>query len=182
MAHTIAKNKVLELLSKTYYDVPTWMLFQVIVPLLLVGLAVLPLRLVEQIRSAYAYIFGNGAFFIFAVLLLVGVFTLIIQARSFSTKLEAGIKLSYVWGEGLTMVVAIIFVYCYAVNVSTIYDSAIVRKMELQELLVRLRRWSLYGLVGAGGAILFGLCELLATRRALLKARTQPGVRARLQI
>lgn len=171
MALTIRKSEVLKILSETYHDIPTWMLFQVILPLLLIGLAVLPLWIVQRIKSAYAYIFGNGAFFIFAILLLTGVFSTVIQARNFSTRLGRSIKLSYLWAEGLIMLVAFIFVFLYAVNICHIYDCAIVEKISLSEVLIKLRKWSWYGLIGAGSAIFFVLFELLATKKAILKAR-----------
>ena len=166
-------------LAQTYYDVPTWMVFQVIVPLVLVGLAVVPLWVGEQIKSAYAYIFGNGAFFIFAILLSVDVLSMIIEARTFSTRLEREIKLSHLWGEGLTVLVAFVFVYLYAANIFHICHCAIVQKMSLPEVIVRLRTWSKYGLIGAVGAISFALCELLAIRKALLKARVYRSPRPR---
>ena len=156
----------LEILAQTIG--PSWALYQVFLPLFPIAALVLYLQGIEKIGSASAHILGKGVILIFSTLLLLGVFRIIRQARLFSQKLARDINLPYQW-EDRILVLAFIFLLFYGINVSTVYYCQLVQKVEQAQLILKLKMWSIWGIIGGVAAIFFAWAGISRTIRALLE-------------
>jgi hypothetical protein len=145
-----------------------WVLYQLLLPLSAIGVPLFYLHSMKEARGSFEFILGRGVLLLVSLFILIGVFHIIRQARVLSERLmrHAGLQL---W-EQCMLLLAIVFVMMYGMNVLAIHHLEHVAEVPRHVLVFQLRRWAWNGVVGCVGAVLFGLCGIFRSNRALLEA------------
>jgi hypothetical protein len=143
-----------------------WVLFQVVFPIILIGLPVLWFHIMKGTVGAFEHLLGKGILLMFSGLLLMGVFRTINQARLFVREFEQNVGLDKY--QAFILVLGIALLLLYAVNVTLVYSCELEQDMSKVELFGDLVDWTYVGMFGVLVAIVFSFVGMYCVNRALL--------------